>query len=154
MQPAGSLASILAAVDGLLLTGGGDAEPDRYGAEQAPESGGVDSDRDAAESFLLEEAPRRGIPILAICRGIQMLNVARGGSLVQHLPAVTTEPHLVIERRTEAVHSVRIDAESALSRIIGKDRLETNSPASSGRRPSGPPTGGRRLGGRWNHRVN
>jgi putative glutamine amidotransferase len=56
-----------------------------------------------------------------------MLNVARGGSLVQHLPAVTTEPHLVIERRTEAVHSVRIDAESALSRIIGKHRLETNS---------------------------
>lgn len=87
MQPAGSLASILAAVDGLLLTGGGDAEPDRYGAEQAPESGGVDSDRDAAESFLLEEAPRRGIPILAICRGIQMLNVARGGSLVQQLSA-------------------------------------------------------------------
>lgn len=127
VQPAGSLAPVLAVLDGLLLTGGGDVEPARYGAPQAPESGGIDADRDAAEAYLLEEAARRGIPVLAVCRGIQMLNVARGGTLVQHLPTVTPEPHLVIERRTEAVHSVRIDADSALSRIVGKDRVETNS---------------------------
>ncbi len=125
--PAGSLAPVLALVDGLLLTGGGDVEPARYGARPAAESGGVDAERDAAEQYLFEEAARRGIPVLAICRGIQMLNVARGGTLIQHLPAVTTESHLVIERRTEAVHSVRVDTDSALSRIVGKDRLETNS---------------------------
>jgi putative glutamine amidotransferase len=127
VQPIGSLASILRLVDGLLLAGGGDVDPRRYGAQQAPESGGIDPDRDEAETFLVEEASRGDIPVVAICRGVQILNVARGGSLVQHLPSVTAEPHLVIERRTEAVHSIRVDPDSSLSRIVGKDRLETNS---------------------------
>ena len=127
VQPTGSLASILARVDGLLFTGGGDVDPHRYGAEPSVESGGIDPDRDGAEAFLLEEAARLGIPVLAVCRGIQILNVARGGSLVQHLPSVSPEPHLVIERRTQAVHSVRVDPDSWLCRMAGKDRLETNS---------------------------
>ncbi len=127
VQPTGSLDSVLSLVDGLLLTGGGDVEPQRYGAEPAPESAGIDPDRDGVEAFLVVEAQRRGIPVLAVCRGIQILNVARGGSLVQHLPSVTPEPHLVLERRTEAVHTIRIDPESRLSRIVGRDRVETNS---------------------------
>ena len=127
VQPTGSLDSVLSLVDGLLLTGGGDVEPQRYGAEPAPESAGIDPDRDEAEAFLVEDAARRGIPVLAVCRGIQILNVARGGSLVQHLPSVTSEPHLVLEHRTEAVHSIRIDPESRLSRIVKRDRMETNS---------------------------
>jgi hypothetical protein len=75
-------------------------------------------------SLLLDQAAHQGIPVLAICRGNQILNVSRGGSLVPHLPRVTAEPHLVIERRTEAVHSVKLDSRSKLGRIVGKDRLE------------------------------
>ena len=127
LLPTGSPISVLALVDGLLFTGGGDVEPRRYGAEQAPESGGIDPERDDAEVALLDAARSRGVPVLAVCRGIQILNVARGGSLVQDLPRVTVEPHLVIERRTEAVHSVRIDPTSSLRRILGQDRVATNS---------------------------
>jgi putative glutamine amidotransferase len=127
VQPTAPLASILSVLDGLLFTGGGDVDPHRYGAERSPESGGIDPDRDRTEVFLLEQAAYRGIPVLAVCRGAQILNVFRGGSLVQHLPRVTAEPHLVIERRTEAVHSVKIDTRSKLRRIVGTDRLETNS---------------------------
>jgi putative glutamine amidotransferase len=127
VQPTDPLASVLTVLDGLLFTGGGDVDPHRYGAEPAPESGGIDPERDHAEAFLLKQAANQGIPVLAVCRGLQILNVSRGGSLVQHLPRVTVEPHLVIERRTEAVHSVRVDTASMLGRIVGKDRLETNS---------------------------
>jgi putative glutamine amidotransferase len=127
VQPTESLASVLTVLSGLLFTGGGDVDPHRYGAEPSPECGGIDPDRDRTEVFLLEQAGHQGIPVLAVCRGAQILNVARGGSLVQHLPDVTAEPHLVIERRTEAVHSVKIATGSELGRIVGKDRLETNS---------------------------
>jgi putative glutamine amidotransferase len=124
--PTAAGAPVLALVDGLLFTGGGDVEPRRYGAEQAPESGGIDPERDETETSLLDGAQVLGIPVLAVCRGIQILNVARGGTLVQHLPTVTTEPHLVIERRTEPVHAVRIDPESSLRRILGQDAIVTN----------------------------
>jgi putative glutamine amidotransferase len=117
---------ILSHFDGLVFTGGGDVDPDRYGAERAPESGGIDSERDEAEIDLLEGAVALGMPILAVCRGIQILNVARGGSLVQHLPNITSEPHLVIDRRTEQVHAVRLDPASELSRIVGADSLGVN----------------------------
>jgi putative glutamine amidotransferase len=127
VMPLGAQHRVVSLLDGLLLTGGGDVAPDRYGALPAPESGGIDPERDEAESALIEDAWRRGLPVLAVCRGIQILNVARGGSLVQHLPVVTDEPHLVIERRTEPVHTVRLGAGSLLREIVGADRLETNS---------------------------
>jgi len=127
VQPTGPLPSILAVLDGLLFTGGGDVDPRRYGADPSPASGGIDPDRDRTEAFLLDESARRGLPVLAVCRGAQILNVTRGGSLVQHLPEVTTEPHLVIEHRTEAVHSVTVATGSRLGRIVDSDRLETNS---------------------------
>ncbi len=127
LLPTGSPDVALTLVDGLLLTGGGDVDPRRYGAEPAPESGGIDAERDDTEVALLDAARSAGVPVLAVCRGIQILNVARGGSLVQHLPLVTVEPHLVIERRTEAVHSVRVDPSSSLAQILGQDRVATNS---------------------------
>jgi putative glutamine amidotransferase len=127
VRPSGSESPVLDLVDGLVFTGGGDVDPHRYGAEQAPESGGIDPERDETETALLEGARSRGLPVLAVCRGIQILNVSRGGTLIQHLPTVTAEPHLVIERRTEAVHSVRIDPESSLRQILGRDRVATNS---------------------------
>jgi putative glutamine amidotransferase len=127
VQPTGPLPAVLAVLDGLLFTGGGDVDPHRYGADPSPASGGIDPDRDRTEAFLLDEAAHRGLPVLAVCRGAQILNVSRGGSLVQHLPEVTAEPHLVIEHRTEAVHSVKVATGSRLGRIVGSDRLETNS---------------------------
>jgi gamma-glutamyl-gamma-aminobutyrate hydrolase PuuD len=120
------VAEIVSHLDGILLPGGGDVAPELYGAEPAQESGGVDIERDRSEIALLNEAAAAGLPILAVCRGIQLLNVARGGTLIQHLPSVTSEPHLVVERRSELVHHVRIDADSELRKIVGVDDLGVN----------------------------
>jgi putative glutamine amidotransferase len=77
---------ILPRIDALLLVGGGDVEPVRYGAAAGDSIYGVEPDRDALEIDLLRLADRDGVPTLAICRGMQVMNVAFGGSLVQHLP--------------------------------------------------------------------
>lgn len=74
-------------LDGLLLSGGADVEPARYGMPAEPELGPVEPDRDHAELDLVERAVADGLPILGICRGLQVLNVWAGGSLHQHLPA-------------------------------------------------------------------
>jgi putative glutamine amidotransferase len=78
----------LDALDGLILSGGADLDPESYGAEAHPETDGTRPERDSAELALLEGALARDMPVLAICRGSQVLNVARGGDLVQHLPEV------------------------------------------------------------------
>ncbi len=77
---------LLDGLGGLLLVGGGDVDPARFGAEPDREVYGLEPDRDAMEIGLLREAARREVPTLAICRGIQVMNVAFGGTLVQHLP--------------------------------------------------------------------
>lgn len=79
-------AEILEPFDGLLLVGGGDVEPSRYGREAHTAQYGVEPDRDDLEVRLLGEADRLGMPALAVCRGVQVLNVAFGGTLFQHLP--------------------------------------------------------------------
>lgn len=79
---------VVAVLDGLVLTGGGDVDPLAYGEEPVPEVSGVDPTRDASERALLEAALRADLPILAICRGCQVLNVELGGTLHQHLPDV------------------------------------------------------------------
>lgn len=83
-----SAQSAVGAIDALVLTGGADVSPATYGAEPHPETSGVGPDRDAWEIALLTEALRRDMPVLAICRGAQVLNVARGGTLHQHVPDV------------------------------------------------------------------
>lgn len=118
---------MLSRADGLLFTGGGDVEPARYGAAQSPETGGVDIDRDRAEVELVAEAAATGIPVLAVCRGIQIVNVARGGTLIQDLPEVTTQPHLVIDRPHDLVHAIRVDPDSELRLILGADEVRVNS---------------------------
>ena len=75
-------------LDGLVLTGGGDVDPAAYGEEPDPEVGGVDPNRDASERALLAAALEADLPVLAICRGCQVLNVELGGTLHQHLPDV------------------------------------------------------------------
>jgi gamma-glutamyl-gamma-aminobutyrate hydrolase PuuD len=78
----------IAVLDGLVLTGGGDVDPLVYGEEAVPEVGGVDVNRDASERALLQAALRADLPVLAICRGCQVLNIELGGTLHQHLPDV------------------------------------------------------------------
>lgn len=121
------LSAVLSHLDGIVLPGGGDITPELYGAVRDPESGGMDIERDHAELALFRDATAAGLPILAVCRGMQLVNVARGGTLVQHLPAVTSEPHQDIERRRELVHTVHVDPESELGSIIGADDLGVNS---------------------------
>jgi putative glutamine amidotransferase len=110
----------LDALDGLLLSGGNDVDPGSYGAEAHPATGGIRPERDRAELALLEAALARDLPVLAVCRGSQVLNVARGGDLVQHLPeAVGHEEH----RETVGVfseHPVRIEEASRLGSLLGE----------------------------------
>jgi putative glutamine amidotransferase len=78
--------SVLDLVDGLVLAGGADMDPATYGAEPHPETGGTTPERDAFELALAARAMERDVPFLGICRGMQVMNVARGGTLAQHLP--------------------------------------------------------------------
>lgn len=84
--PATGAAEVVAVLDGLVLTGGGDVAPAAYGEEPDAEVSGVDENRDASERALLAAALRAEVPVLAICRGCQVLNVELGGNLHQHLP--------------------------------------------------------------------
>ena len=126
---AGSAApAILDGVDGLLVTGGEDVAPARY--DEAPHPT-VDAHegRDESEIALILEAQRRRLPTLAICRGIQVVNVAFGGSLIQDIPsqcpnAIDHDPKT---DRMKRVHEVRVDGTSRLADALGTDCLTTNS---------------------------
>lgn len=85
-DPSGEALETLAALDGLILTGGPDVDPDRYGASREPQTDAPRPDRDEWEIALALAAVSHGVPLLAICRGLQILNVALGGTLSQHLP--------------------------------------------------------------------
>lgn len=110
----------LAGLDGLVLSGGGDVDPTRYGQAPAPEVAGVDVARDAWELALVAAAPPT-LPVLAICRGMQVLNVARGGTLVQHVPG-----HSERSRKLEVVHDVEIVPDTRLALVTGAQRLGVN----------------------------
>ena len=89
----GAAAEVLGAVDALLVAGGADLDPGAYGARPHPRLGEVRPDRDATELGLVREALTSGVPLLGVCRGAQVLNVALGGTLHQHLPEVTGVEH-------------------------------------------------------------
>jgi gamma-glutamyl-gamma-aminobutyrate hydrolase PuuD len=109
----------LAALDALVLSGGNDLDPAGYGAEAHPETSGVHPDRDRAELALLRHALERDLPVLAVCRGVQVLNVARGGDLVQHLPeTVGHEEHRAVVGQFSE-HSVHVDPGSKLPAVDG-----------------------------------
>ena len=94
----------LDAVDGLLFSGGSDIDPAEYGHDPHPETNGLRPERDRAELALLSAALERDMPVLAVCRGSQVLNVARGGDIVQHLPEVVGDEvvdHYLNYARTE-----------------------------------------------------
>ena len=118
-----------AAYDGLMLTAGVDIDPARYGAERAPQVRETAPDRDAFETAILEDALRRDMPVLAICRGHQLFNVAAGGSLHQHLEE--REPHRARRGEGEAIdsgwHDVELAAGSRLAAAFGTRQLHVNS---------------------------
>jgi len=116
----------LDALDGLLFSGGNDLDPASYGAEAHPQTAGTKPERDRGELALLEGALARDLPMLAVCRGVQVLNVARGGDLVQHLPeTVGHELHREV-KGTFSEHGVRIDESSRLGTALG-DRAPVKS---------------------------
>lgn len=107
----------LDALDGLLLSGGADLDPASYGAEPDPATNNIRPARDRAELALLEGALARDMPVLAVCRGSQILNVARGGDLVQDLPEVIGDEHHRETPGTFSQHPVRIEDDSQLGSI-------------------------------------
>jgi putative glutamine amidotransferase len=109
----------LDALDGLILSGGADVGPETYGAAPHPETLSVQPERDRAELALLEGALARELPVLAICRGMQLLNILRGGDLHQHLPELVEHQG---HRETPGVfsdHDVRIEPGSRIAELIG-----------------------------------
>jgi putative glutamine amidotransferase len=110
----------LAVLDGVVFSGGADVDPSRYGAEPHPETDMPQTRRDAGEMALLEAALERDMPVLAICRGFQLLNVARGGDLVQHIPEeVGHDDHKQVPGEF-AVHPVEIKEGTRLASIVGE----------------------------------
>jgi putative glutamine amidotransferase len=110
----------LDALDGLLLSGGADLDPSVYNAQPHPATVGVRAERDRAELALLEGALARDMPVLAVCRGSQLLNVARGGDLVQHLPEVIGDDRHKERLGEFSDHEVGVSADSRLGAIVGE----------------------------------
>jgi gamma-glutamyl-gamma-aminobutyrate hydrolase PuuD len=113
---------------GLLLVGGGDVEPARYGEEPGNEIYGLEPDRDGFEIGLLREADRRGMPALCICRGMQVLNVAFEGSLIQHLPDDDRfMPHGTPSGAEGLVHDVKLAPGSRTAQATGAEVVSCSS---------------------------
>lgn len=112
---------IIGMLDGLIIAGGADVEPSRYDAPVDPNSGPFDEGRDAWELALLEAAIEAGVPVFAICRGMQLLNVLLGGTLIQHLPdTLGTTVHRPT-RDAYGTHRVRTTESSWLRDAIGAE---------------------------------
>lgn len=124
LPPVPGIAEAVGRLDGLILSGGGDIDPARYNAQPAPQTGSVREDRDTAEFSLLAAAMSRRLPVLGICRGLQVINVARGGSLHQHLPdAVGHDGHAPVPGAYGA-HPVHVAHGSRLAAILGHDEVD------------------------------
>ena len=113
---------LLDRIDGLVLAGGADLDPASYGAEAHPETNGIVPERDAFEIALARRALERDLPLLGICRGLQIMNVARSGTLHQHLPELLGhEEHRRVQGTFEgADHDVRLEEGSLAARAAGE----------------------------------
>jgi putative glutamine amidotransferase len=111
--------AVVAELDGLVLSGGGDLAPATYGSIPGAGLYGVDAERDRWELALVAAAEELGVPVLGVCRGLQVLNVAAGGSLIPNLPDRTDQAHLVTDRDREPVHPVAVAPQSLLHGLIG-----------------------------------
>jgi len=127
----------LAKIDGLILGGGADVDPRHYGAAREEKTKPASEARDDFDLALVHAARERGIPTLCVCRGLQVANVAFGGTLIQDLASEMDERYTLHHRqvkedgeeRTTAVveHAVAVDPDSALAKLLGATRFPTNS---------------------------
>lgn len=119
---AGDAEAMLDLVEALVITGGCDVDPINYGAAPEPMLGPTDLARDAADLAITRAALEADVPTLATCRGIQVLNVALGGTLVQHV-----DDHMRTDLYNQDVHHVEVDPTSRLAKILGTDVVGVNS---------------------------
>ena len=112
-------------IDGLILSGGHDIDPYNYGQEPSQKIGETFPERDTYEMILLEESKKRGIPILGICRGFQLINVAAGGTLYQDLSLIPGNilKHNQVSNPTLKTHKIEIKENSFISSIFGKETM-------------------------------
>jgi putative glutamine amidotransferase len=120
-------AALVELVDGVLLTGGGDVDPAMYGQDRTEPLIDVDPRRDVIESALVRNSIDRHRPLLAVCRGVQMLNVALGGSLIPDLPSAGWASHDQQAPSADPHHDVSIDPDSRIGRAIGRSTVAVNS---------------------------
>jgi len=118
---------LLDQVAGLCLSGGPDLDPKTYAQQAVPELGPTWPELDFVELAVARGADKRDMPLLAICRGMQALNVARGGSLHQHLPSEGGIVHRQSESADMETHEVRIDPTSRIAAIVGGESIRVNS---------------------------
>jgi putative glutamine amidotransferase len=116
----GAIEETLDAVDGVLFSGGSDLDPELYDQEPHPATSGVVAERDRAELALLEAALARDMPVLAVCRGSQVLNIARGGDLVQHLPDIVGDEKHKHTPGAFADHDVTLEPGTRLAGLLGE----------------------------------
>lgn len=127
VQSPGNAEAVLERLDALVLSGGGDVAPERYGATRHRAVGGVDEARDAWEVALIAQARQRALPILAICRGVQILNVALGGTLIQHLPEHDEgHPHLEPGTFDAPSHHVEITPGTTMAKVLDTEVVDVN----------------------------
>ena len=144
LPPAIGAAQAMGALDGidaLLLSGGEDLDPAWYGATASPDLGDVDRERDLFELALFAAARQRGMPILGICRGIQLINIALGGTLWQHLPGEfpSAVEHDRSDARSTRTHKVSLESGSRASEALGRTAMAVNSFHHQGIRDLAPP---------------
>jgi gamma-glutamyl-gamma-aminobutyrate hydrolase PuuD len=115
---------LVAKLDVLIMTGGEDIAPERYKMKRSPKLGKVNAPRDAFDYRLLAAARRRNLPVVGICRGCQLLNVAFGGTLWQDLPSEFTVKDV---QHRNMFHRISMDPQSRLAKVIGKKDVLVNS---------------------------
>jgi putative glutamine amidotransferase len=113
-------ADVLDRLDGLVIAGGADIEPARYGEEPHPETEGIRPDRDAGEFAILDEALRRDVPVLGICRGMQLMAVQAGGKLIQHMPDVVGHHRHRPGPGEYGKHEARFATDSLIGDLLGE----------------------------------
>lgn len=126
-----TLKNLIQHLNGVLFSGGGDVAPDLYSSKSHPEVNFIDRDRDRIEIQLVQQVVDRGLPFLGICRGIQIINIALGGTLYTHIPdqlvGAVNHPYIEGKPRDYLAHDVLIEPNSRLAKILVQPRIKVNS---------------------------